>query len=310
MPVGRTTGGQLQRVPYGGALHFLPGVPLRTVNDREGFVSARVDYLNHLFTNSPYLVGTIDNPALANLDVLIPRVVHDGRRRCEARCRRLLKASVLRALEVQPLDMRDLETEVARLGSDMYIFLARQNVQIYLLGGLILALIGIFAVAYANYVEDRRTLALLRIRGAGPVDVVRFFMPNILGPSLVGLVIGSADRAGGRLRHHEAGVGSAPAADRDELSADPARHLAADACHRATAGLAAACHRRGIRPLGVCPHGQAGSARGIEAQRSPCRSNVGEVRRKAFMQRSTDSPVISMIIATQGTPSITVDGPR
>ena len=57
----------------------------------------------------------------------------------------------------------------------MYIFLARQNVQIYLLGGLILALIGIFSVAYANYVEDRRTLALLRIRGAGPADVVRFF---------------------------------------------------------------------------------------------------------------------------------------
>ena len=29
-------------------------------------------------------------------------------------------------------------------------------------------LIGIFSVAYANYLEDRRTLALLRIRGAGP----------------------------------------------------------------------------------------------------------------------------------------------
>jgi ABC-type lipoprotein release transport system permease subunit len=72
----------------------------------------------------------------------------------------------------------------------MYIFLARQNVQIYLFGGLLLALIGIFAVAYANYIEDRRTLALLRIRGAGPVDVVRFFMPNVLGPSLVGLVMG------------------------------------------------------------------------------------------------------------------------
>jgi ABC-type lipoprotein release transport system permease subunit len=72
----------------------------------------------------------------------------------------------------------------------MYIYLARQNVQIYLLGGILLALIGIFAVAYANYVEDRRTLALLRIRGAGPLEVVRFFMPNIIGPSVVGFVIG------------------------------------------------------------------------------------------------------------------------
>src|SRR6185369_15320169 len=70
--------------------------------------------------------------------------------------------------------------------------LARENVRIYLLGGLVLALIGIIAVAYANYIEDRRTLALLRIRGDGPIDVVRFFMPNVLGPSLLGLVIGGA----------------------------------------------------------------------------------------------------------------------
>ena len=52
---------------------FLPGVPLRTVNDREGFISARVDYLNHLFASSPYLVAAEGNSLLANLDVLLPR---------------------------------------------------------------------------------------------------------------------------------------------------------------------------------------------------------------------------------------------
>jgi hypothetical protein len=190
MPIGRTTAGKIERAPYGGAVRFLPGMPLRTVNDREGFVSARVDYLNHLFSNSPYLIGAASNPALAELDVLIPRVVLTvaGDPRATTAD---LKRAVLASLDVQPLDVRDTDTEIARLGSDMYIFLARQNVQIYLLGGLLLALIGIFAVAYANYIEDRRTLALLRIRGAGPVDVVRFFMPNVLGPSLVGLVIGA-----------------------------------------------------------------------------------------------------------------------
>ena len=75
MPVGRTTAGTLERAPFGGAVRFLPGVPLRTVNEREGFISARVDYLNHLFTNSPYLIGEASNQSLANLDVLIPRVV-------------------------------------------------------------------------------------------------------------------------------------------------------------------------------------------------------------------------------------------
>src|SRR5204862_7630054 len=167
------------------AVHFLPGVPLRTVNEREGFISARVDYLNHLFTNSPYLIGGADNPSLADLDVLIPRVVLTVAASGQGSAQQFREA-VLKSIEIQPLDVHDLETEISRLGSDMYIFLARENVRIYLLGGLLLALIGIVAVAYANYVEDRRTLALLRIRGAGPVDVVRFFMPNVLGPSLVG----------------------------------------------------------------------------------------------------------------------------
>ena len=193
MPVGRTSGqGQpLARVPFGGSVHFLPGVPLRTVNDREGFISARVDYLNHLFSSSPYLVAAEANPALANLDVLIPRVVLSIAAK-PGTSPAQLRDAVSATLDGPPFDIRDLRTEVSRLGSDMYIFLARQNVQIYLLGGFLLSLIGILAVAYANYVEDRRTLALLRIRGAGPVDAVRFFLPNVLGPSLIGLVIGAA----------------------------------------------------------------------------------------------------------------------
>jgi hypothetical protein len=190
MPIGRTTSGRIERAPFGGAVHFLPGVPLRTVNDREGFISARVDYLNHLFASSPYLVGNSGNPALADLDVLIPRVVLSIAA-APGTSPDALRMAVLPRLEVPPLDVHDIRTEIARLGSDMYIFLARQNVQIYLFGGLLLALIGIFSVAYTNYVEDRRTLALLRIRGAGPVDVVRFFMPNVFGPSLIGLVIGA-----------------------------------------------------------------------------------------------------------------------
>ena len=189
MPVGRMTDGKLQRMPYGGALHFLPGVPLRTVNDREGFVAARVDYLNHLFTNAPYLVGAQNERALADLDILVPRIVISvaAQRGTDPAD---LRRRVLAASGVEPLDTRDISSEMARLGSDMYIYLARQNVQIYLLGGFLLALIGIYAVAYANYLEDRRTLGLLRIRGAGPADVVRFFLPNVLGPSIVGLVIG------------------------------------------------------------------------------------------------------------------------
>jgi ABC-type lipoprotein release transport system permease subunit len=190
MPVGRMANQALARLPFGGSIYFLPGVPLRTVNDREGFIGARVDYLNHLFASSPYLVAAERTPGLANLDVLIPRVVISVAA-ASGVSSAALRDAVLANLTIQPLDVRDINTEVARLGSDMYIYLARQNVQIYLLGGLLLAIIGIFSVAYANYLEDRRTFALLRIRGAGPRDVVRFFLPNVFGPSLVGLVIGA-----------------------------------------------------------------------------------------------------------------------
>jgi hypothetical protein len=190
MPIGRTISQQMERASFGGSLRFLPGLPLKTVNDREGFISARVDYLNHLFSSSPYLVAAAGNPRFDNLDVLLPRVVMmiQGR---PGTALADLRREALDAVGVAPLDIRDTPTEVARLGSDMYIFLARQNVQIYLLGGLLLAFIGIFAVAYANYVEDRRTLGLLRIRGAGPASVMRFFLPNVIGPSFVGLIIGA-----------------------------------------------------------------------------------------------------------------------
>jgi hypothetical protein len=44
----------------------------------------------------------------------------------------------------------------------------------------------------ANYSEDRRTLALLRIRGASPAAMWRFVVAMLLAPALVGLALGAA----------------------------------------------------------------------------------------------------------------------
>ena len=41
----------------GGMLAFLPGIPPRRVTDRQGYVQARIDYLNHLFSSNAYLVA-------------------------------------------------------------------------------------------------------------------------------------------------------------------------------------------------------------------------------------------------------------
>ena len=60
-----------------------------------------------------------------------------------------------------------------------------------MVGGALLALVAIVAIAFANYVEDRRTLALLRIRGASPKALWRFLLATLLAPASIGLLIGA-----------------------------------------------------------------------------------------------------------------------
>jgi len=191
MPVGHDIKGAMLTAPVGGTLHFLAGIPLTTVKDRESFVGARVDYLNHLFNNRSYIVAGASDPKLARLDALLQRLVlsiepKSGVTPAE------LKTAVMAALPHEALQVREVDDEIARLGSDMYIFLARQNVQIYLFGGILMAIIGILAMAFANYAEDRRTLGLLRIRGGGPREILQFLSAGLSAPALVGLVFGAA----------------------------------------------------------------------------------------------------------------------
>jgi hypothetical protein len=174
-----------------GILAFLPGIPPKSVNDRQGYVQARIDYLNYLFSTNAYLATGIDNAKLKPLQILLPRVIV------------LLKTdpsldpiafpkAIAKANTFPPLEIHSLTQEVAKVGSDMYISLALANMRIYLIGGLILALVAILAIAMANYSEDRRTLGLLRIRGASPAAMRRFVLAMLLSPALVGLALGAS----------------------------------------------------------------------------------------------------------------------
>jgi hypothetical protein len=178
-------------LPSAGTLGFLPGIPPRSVTDRQGYVQARVDYLNHLFSSNAYLVAGADNAQIADLQLLIPRVIllvaTDGARGGAA-----FQQSLVSASPFPPLEVHDLEHEVGKVGTDMFIALALANMRIYLLGGLALALIAILAIAMANHAEDKRTLALLRIRGASPRDLWRFVVATLLSPAVIGLVLGTA----------------------------------------------------------------------------------------------------------------------
>jgi FtsX-like permease family len=173
----------------GGTLAFLPGLPPKSVTDRQGYVQARVDYLNYLFSSNAYLATSADNAQIAALQILIPRVIVLLRTNGTEDPAAFQKA-IASAAPFPPLEIHSLPQEIGKVGSDMYISLALANMRIYLLGGIVLALIAILAVAMANYSEDRRTMALLRIRGASPLAMWRFVVAMLLSPALVGLALG------------------------------------------------------------------------------------------------------------------------
>jgi ABC-type antimicrobial peptide transport system permease subunit len=176
-------------VPAGGIVGFLPGMPPRSISDRQSYVSARIDYLNHLASTDAYLAGAMDNPMIANLKVLIPRILLLVRTKSDGTPEEIVK-NLSQTLKARPLEVRELKRELKKVGGDMFIFLALENMRIYLVGGVLLALIAILAIALTNYLEDRRTLGLLRVRGVSPFQVFRFFASSLLAPALLGLVVG------------------------------------------------------------------------------------------------------------------------
>jgi hypothetical protein len=176
-------------VPASGIIGFLPGMPPRSISDRQSYVSARIDYLNYLSSTDAYLTGTMDNQRIANLKVLIPRILLLVRVNSNGDTGAVVK-SLAQTLKARPLEVRELKRELKKVGGDMFIFLALENMRIYLVGGVLLALIAILAIALTNYLEDRRTLGLLRVRGVSPAQLFRFFASSLLAPALLGLAVG------------------------------------------------------------------------------------------------------------------------
>ena len=176
-------------IPASGIVGFLPGMPPRGISDRQSYVSARIDYLNYLSSTDAYLAGAMDNERMANLKVLIPRILLLVRVKPGGEPGAIVK-SLTQTLKARPLEVRELARELKKVGGDMFIFLALENMRIYLIGGMLLALIAILAIALTNYFEDRRTLGLLRVRGVSPILLFRFFASSLLAPALLGLVVG------------------------------------------------------------------------------------------------------------------------
>jgi hypothetical protein len=203
VPIGMNRQLDTINTPAAGVLTYLPGMPIRSVTDRQGYVQARTDYLNYLFGNDGYLVASADNPRLAGMQVLVPRVVVLAETE-PGRATPQVESEIRRVLPIAPLEVRRLEDEIGKVGSDMFIYLALANMRLFVGGGFLLALVSIVAIAYVNFAEDRRTLALLRIRGASPSHIRRFVTALTLAPALLGVLIGGiiALMAGYGLANH------------------------------------------------------------------------------------------------------------
>lgn len=129
------------------------------------------------------------NPGLSNLEILIPQITLKMKLKSGVKEEAVLR-EVLPLLPSSPLEVKELAKEAKKVGSDMFIFLAMENMQIYLIGGLFLAVIAILATALVNYIEDRRTLALLRVRGAAPEHILKLLCSSLLPPTITGVLLG------------------------------------------------------------------------------------------------------------------------
>jgi len=171
---------------------FLPGEPALGIEDREGFVTAEINYLNHLLRSDARIIAAQDSlsePGLRELEVLPSRVVFMLKAK-EGVSKQELARNISTILPFKPVAVRWEALERERVSKDMFISLALENMKVYMIGGLVLALASVAAIALVNFAADRRTFALLRLRGVPLGVLLRITLSIFLIPVAAGVVVG------------------------------------------------------------------------------------------------------------------------
>jgi ABC-type antimicrobial peptide transport system permease subunit len=161
------------------------------MQDRESFSAASVDFINSIVQTNPYVVGRLDSERLSRLEgSLVNVVIHaDGTGNGDALIRDLL--ALRRQGKIPPFAAVTTEgEEKQKLGSDMFIYLALENIKVFLTGGVLVALAGLIAIALVNFIERKRTFALVRLRGASPRQMIRIMLADLVAPLAMGACIG------------------------------------------------------------------------------------------------------------------------
>lgn len=174
-----------------GAVYLLPGLSQFMIQDRESFSSASVEFINSIIQSQPYVVGRADSTRMGSLSGLLSRVVvHIQGGGDENRLVAQLVKAQARGLLPPAAAVNSKSQESSRLSSDMFIYLALENIKVFMIGGVLVALAGLIAIAIVNFIEGKRLFALLRLRGSSPAQLMRVVMSDLVAPLTVGACIG------------------------------------------------------------------------------------------------------------------------
>jgi hypothetical protein len=198
VPIGRSVmlgydGDREVGAKFGDILSFLPGQPTSDVAQREGYAAAEVDYLNYLSSSNAAAIAPaalFRHGPLATMQLAPSRAVFVARMKpgaSEDDIKRLVQG-----LPARPTNVRWVAEERRKLGRDMFISLALANMNVFMIGGLILSIAGVVVVGLANFLSERRTFSLLRLRGLPISALVRVSLSIFLAPVAVGILLGIA----------------------------------------------------------------------------------------------------------------------
>lgn len=178
-------------VRFRDVLTYLPGQPSMGVSEREGYAAAEVDYLNYMLSSDARMIagGAFVKAGLSALSVLPSRSVVVVKTQ-SGEVDDKFADEIAATLPFRPQEMRWQLSERKRVGKDMYISLALENMKVFMIGGLILSLCSVAAIGLANFLADRRTFGLLRLRGLPLSLLFRISLAMFLTPVLAGLLIG------------------------------------------------------------------------------------------------------------------------
>jgi len=176
---------------FANVVAFLPGQPSIGVSQREGYAAAEVDYLNYMMSSDARVISTLarfTRTPLNGLDVLPSKAVFLVNTRSVDSPEQI--SALIGSLPVSPDTVRTRSSEIQKVGKDMLISLALENMKVLMMGGLILAVAGVFVAGIANFIAERRTLGLLRLRGVPLPLLLRISLSMFLVPVLVGVFLG------------------------------------------------------------------------------------------------------------------------